>query len=146
MQMVFVFSLPRSGSTLLQRALMSHPEIHSTSEPWVLLPLAYMLPNKEEIIAPYNHSHAQTALSELIQKLPNKEADYHEAVAKFVENIYAQLSPEGTSYFLDKTPRYYLIIPLIAKLFPDAKFMQAWLTRSEPYRHRSGTGIIELRI
>ncbi len=29
----------------------------------------------------------------------------------------------GETYFLDKTPRYYLIIPEIAQIFPDAKFI-----------------------
>ena len=35
---VFILSLPRAGSTLLQRMLNVHPEIASTVEPWILLP------------------------------------------------------------------------------------------------------------
>ena len=39
---IFIFSLPRAGSTLLQRVLMGHPEIASIAEPWLLLPLMYV--------------------------------------------------------------------------------------------------------
>ena len=35
---IFLFSLPRSGSTLLQRVLMSHKDIASVAEPWLMLP------------------------------------------------------------------------------------------------------------
>ncbi|MBT8101022.1 MAG: sulfotransferase, partial [Gammaproteobacteria bacterium] len=38
---VFLLSLPRSGSTLLQRMLMTHPAISSVPEPWLLLPIFY---------------------------------------------------------------------------------------------------------
>ena len=38
---VFLISLPRSGSTLLQKMLMAHPEIDSCAEPWIMLPLIY---------------------------------------------------------------------------------------------------------
>ena len=36
---VFIFSLPRSGSTLTQRVLTAHDGVASAAEPWVLLPL-----------------------------------------------------------------------------------------------------------
>ena len=36
---VFLFSLPRSGSTMLQRALGRHPNIATLSESWFLLGL-----------------------------------------------------------------------------------------------------------
>ena len=38
---VFLFSLPRSGSTLVQRLIAGHPQVATTSEPWILLPLLY---------------------------------------------------------------------------------------------------------
>ena len=36
---VFLLSLPRSGSTLLQRLLAVSPEVATAPEPWFLLPL-----------------------------------------------------------------------------------------------------------
>ena len=120
---VFIFSLPRAGSTLLQRMLMGNPQIASVSEPWLLLPLVYMLPGEGEVLAPYNHEHAQTALADLVEHLPRQKQDYCEAFADLARDLYGRLSPPGTEYFLDKTPRYYLIIPQIAELFPEAKFI-----------------------
>lgn len=115
--------MPRAGSTLLQRILMSHPDIHSVSEPWLLLPLAYLMPDYDGMTAPYNHFHAQVAIKDLINNLPQKKEDYYTLLSTFVQNVYQKLSPENGHYFLDKTPRYYLIIPFIEKLFPDAKFI-----------------------
>lgn len=121
---VFIFSLPRAGSTLLQRMLMGHPRVTSASEPWLLLPIAYMLPNEDgEIVGPYDHRLAQKAISDLAQCLPNKEAGYWRAAADFAGSIYSELSGEDATYFVDKTPRYYLIIPQIRMMFPEAKFI-----------------------
>ena len=50
---IFVFSLPRSGSTLLQRVLMSHNDISSVAEPWILLPQIYSL-KKEGTLSEYS--------------------------------------------------------------------------------------------
>lgn len=36
--LIFLISQPRAGSTMLQKVLGSHPEIHTVSEPWVALP------------------------------------------------------------------------------------------------------------
>ena len=36
---IFIFSAPRSGSTLLQRVLAAHTQVATASEPWILLPL-----------------------------------------------------------------------------------------------------------
>ena len=44
---VFIFSLPRSGSTLLQRVLTGHSEISSFAEPHFLLPLVGIIKKKE---------------------------------------------------------------------------------------------------
>lgn len=88
-----------------------------------MLPLVYMLPGEGEVLAPYNHRHAQTALADLIEHLPRKRQDYCEAVAELVRDLYGRLSPPGAEFFLDKTPRYYLIIPQIAEIFPEAKFV-----------------------
>lgn len=119
---IFIFSLPRSGSTLLQRILMSHPEIKSVSEPWVLLPLIY-LNKKEGTLTEYSHIGAYRAISDFISNLPQKEKDYNHALKEFVSNLYSKQCSDNERYFLDKTPRYYLIIDEIVKIFPDAKFI-----------------------
>ena len=119
---IFLFSLPRSGSTLLQKILMAHPKIASISEPWLLLPLCYTL-KKEGILTEYSHKIFSGALNGLIKNLPHQEKNYYGAARNFALNIYSSLCKNNEIYFLDKTPRYFLIIPEIAKIFPDAKFI-----------------------
>ena len=60
---------------------------------------------------------------DFVQQLPNKEYDYNHALSNFVHALYEKASDSIASYFLDKTPRYYLIIPEISKIFPNAKFI-----------------------
>lgn len=119
---VFLFSMPRSGSTLLQRILMGHPQIASAAEPWLLLPLVYARKN-EGMLSEYSHAIGQKALNEFVAQLPGGEVAYSEELAAFANALYTKQCTRGETYFLDKTPRYYLIIPEIAKLFPDAKFI-----------------------
>src|SRR6516165_4829830 len=41
--LIFLFSQPRAGSTLLQRILGRHPDIHTVAEPWIMLPSFYVM-------------------------------------------------------------------------------------------------------
>ncbi|MEY8849452.1 sulfotransferase [Psychroserpens sp. XS_ASV72] len=122
MKQVFIFSLPRSGSTLMQRTLMAHKDIASTAEPWILLPQIYGLKEKGSL-SEYGSMLAAKAINDLIENLPNKQEDYDTALRNFIVDIQSKLSKNNESYFLDKTPRYYLIIDEIHRIFPEAKFI-----------------------
>lgn len=132
MKQVFIFSLPRSGSTLLQRNLMSHKEIFSTSEPWILLPQVYSL-RSDGGLSEYGSLSASRAISDLIDNLPNKKQDYYDSLRIFINDIQEKLSINNETYFLDKTPRYYLIIDEIAKIFPEAKFIFLFRSPEQVY-------------
>lgn len=121
---IFLLSLPRSGSTLVQRVLMGHPAIASVSEPWLMLPLAYLLPKGEDNFhEAYDHRHAQQAIRDLAMELPGGISQFKNEIRNFVLEIYSKLSGEGVDYFVDKTPRYYLIIPDLIEMFPEARFI-----------------------
>jgi len=122
---IFIFSLPRSGSTLLQRILVTNDEVSTASEPWVLLPFLYTL-KKEGVYAEYAHSCAYTALQDLCKEMPNGEDDYLVAVRLAMLSIYANLSKNGERYFLDKTPRYALVVDEVIRTFPNGKFIFLW--------------------
>lgn len=122
MKQIFIFSLPRSGSTLLQRTLMSHKEIVSISEPWILLPQVYSF-KTEGHISEYSSLLASKGVNDLINNLPNKKLDYYQSLRKFINDLHVKLAKNNETYFLDKTPRYYLIIQEIREIFPDAKFI-----------------------
>ena len=117
-----MFSLPRSGSTLLQRVLMSHKEIASVAEPWLMLPFCYAF-KKEGVLTEYAHNVSYKAFNDFINNLPNKDIDYYGALRAFANVLYEKQCLNDEKFFLDKTPRYYNIIPQISKAFPDAKFI-----------------------
>jgi len=125
MKPIFIFSLPRSGSTLLQRILASHDKISTTAEPWLLLSCFYALKEKG-CLAEYNHSVLQQGVSDFCQNLPNGKEDYYVAVRHFAEELYGKASDKQATYFLDKTPRYSLVVEDVIETFPDGKFLFLW--------------------
>ncbi len=119
---VFLISLPRSGSTMLQRILMNHPKISSLAEPWFLLPQMYVL-RSQGLLSEYNQRDTYYAMKEFIEQLPNGLEDYYSSIHDFAISIYQKQSDPGAVYFLDKTPRYHLIIKELSEAFPEAKFI-----------------------
>jgi hypothetical protein len=121
--LIFLFSQPRAGSTLLQRILGRHPDIHTVAEPWIMLPSFYVMrPDRCE--AEYTTQGAWIGLSNFLNHLPGKEEDYYQGVRQMFGYLYGQaLAPTGKRFFLDKTPRYFLIIPEITRVFPKARFI-----------------------
>jgi len=126
-KLIFIFSLPRSGSTWLQRIISTHPDIATTSEPWLLLPL--LSPIKDKFgIQPYEHELCLIGISEALSKENNInewKKCYLEGVRLMAYKIYSDLSCQH-KFFLDKTPRYSLICEEIIETFPDAKFIFLW--------------------
>lgn len=119
---VFICSLPRSGSTLLQRLLASDPCVSTSPEPWLVLPWLYALKAKG-VFAEYNHGTAFEALDGFIKCTERGMEGYFEALGGAAMRLYEDASEKGAIYFLDKTPRYYLVLPELARMFPDAKFI-----------------------
>lgn len=119
---IFILSLPRTGSTLLQRVLMGHSKISSFAEPHFLLPFIYAN-KKEGTVTSYSHISSYRAVCDVVENLPNKEDDYFKYLNEFSLKIYQDLSDDDAVYFLDKTPVYIWIIPEIMKIFPEAKFI-----------------------
>ncbi len=122
---VFIFSLPRSGSTLLQRMLASNKLISTASEPWVLLPFLYTLKD-EGVYAEYGHAGGVKALNDFIGNLPGGMQDYKDELRGFIMRLYEKVADDNARYYLDKTPRYSLISEEIIELFPEARFIFLW--------------------
>ena len=122
---IFLFSLPRAGSTLLQRIIATSKHIATVAEPWVLIPLFYSLKEKN-IFAEYNHHVLVNALHDFCDHLPGGESDYYAEVRDFVLGLYLKAADGDAHYFLDKTPRYHLIAKEIIRTFPEGKFIFLW--------------------
>ncbi len=122
---IFLFSLPRAGSTLLQRILAAHSAVATASEPWLLLPLL----EAEDLtlhVDGTDYANYLAALDDFRRSLPQGSDAYGEAVRRFALDLYSAASPPGSRYFLDKTPRYHRIAREIMVTFPDARFIFLW--------------------
>ncbi len=122
MNQCFVISLPRSGSTLLQRLLAAHPRIQTAGEPWLALPFAYALREKGAR-AEFSHRSMAQGIGEFIKTLPGGTATYYREAGRMMERLHETMATNGRDWFLDKTPRYFLILDELAAMFPEAKFI-----------------------
>lgn len=125
MQPIFILSLPRTGSTLLQRILGSHEAIATASEPWFLLPLVYSL-RPAGVNAEYEHQVMARGVRGFAEEyLPGGVEGYREAIREFALRLYAEAAG-GRAYFLDKTPRYHHIADELIRIFPSGRFVFLW--------------------
>lgn len=116
---IFVVSLPRAGSTLLQRLLMGHPQVGTCGEPWLALPIAYML-RENGVIAEYGAMSAGYSIRQFASELPGGMDEFWKQSAAYLSGLYASKAPNGVELFVDKTPRYYKILPELRQMFPEA--------------------------
>ena len=122
-QLIFLISQPRSGSTLTQKLLGAHSEIYTRSEPWLMLPPSYTLKDSG-IYAEYNFHTERTAFEGFLDELPGGKQAYIDELKGMYLNLYSRyLSNTDCSYFLDKTPRYYLIFDELLQIYPNAKYI-----------------------
>lgn len=122
---VFIFSLPRSGSTLLQRILATHPRVATASEPWILLPFLYAR-RPSGIYAEYGHRKATRAFEDFAAGLPGGEAEYLKAVEQLALRLYRERAGPKARYFVDKTPRYHVVSPEVVRAFGTGRFIFLW--------------------
>jgi len=135
---IFILGLPRSGTSLLLTILSAHKEIAGMAETWLLLPFMYANKN-HGVIANYSHNLGFTGLTDLINNLPGKEQQYNNYLRIFFDNLYSSLA-NSQKYFIDKTPRYYYIIPELVKLYPDAKFIFLFRNPIQIFASRMNSG------
>lgn len=124
-QPIFIFSVSRSGSTLVQRVVAAHNGVATVSEPWILLPYLYTL-RSGGVTAEYEHELVVTAIEDFCRELPAEEEDYRAELRNFVLRLYEKAAGGEARYFLDKSPPYCLIAEEIMRLFPSGKFVFLW--------------------
>lgn len=121
--LIFLISQPRAGSTLLQSILGGLEQVHTVSEPWLMLHPLYALRERGHT-AEYDAVVANRALVDFLATLDNGERDYLAAVRKMALHLYGVACTQaGKLIFLDKTPRYYRILPELRQVFPRARYI-----------------------
>jgi Sulfotransferase family len=124
-QPIFIFSVSRSGSTLVQRVIASHDDVATVSEPWLLMPYGYAL-RPYGISAEYQHKSMVRAIEDFCKELPEGSEDYEAEFRRFALRLYEKAAGPGARYFVDKSPPYCLIVEEIIRLFPEGKFVFLW--------------------
>ena len=74
--------------------------------------------------AEFNEKLASNALTEFFKALPEGSDDYVAGLRRMFGYLYSRaLEGSNKSHFLDKTPRYYFIIPELHRVFPEARYI-----------------------
>jgi LPS sulfotransferase NodH len=138
---IFVVGAPRSGTTLLQRMLRSHPRICSpTGESHFIIPLL-----RDESL--YGDLRQRENIRALLQVMHARwdeflDTDLHgikfdvdltadaiqacniTSMSEFIDALFRiNAEGEGKVRWLDKTPYYILHIPTLIATYPDAQFV-----------------------
>lgn len=123
--LLFVISSPRSGSTMLERMLESHSQILGGPEAHLLTPLAHLGVWDNVNKAPFDHVLAAESQKLFLDRLPGGDQDYWDACRAYCDTLYGRLltTDANATFCLDKTPAYGLILPFMMKVFPDAKYV-----------------------
>src|ERR1700722_240876 len=122
---IFIFSVVRSGSTLVQRIVAAHEGVATVSEPWLLLPYAYTT-RPTGVDAEYNHQVMAQAVEDFCKTLPNGRDDYRREIRDSCLRLYEKATSGEARYFVDKTPTYCFVAEEIMNIFPEGKFIFLW--------------------
>ena len=107
---VFLLGFPRSGTTLLEQILASHPDVVALEEKPTL---------NDDIAAFFLEKDSLETLLNL------DEGEVAHRVAAYWERIAGYGLQVAGKNFVDKQPSLTIYLPLIAKLFPRAKIIVA---------------------
>ena len=107
---------PRSGTTLLEQVLDSHPEIVSSEETHILHDEAYL---------PLSRGFAESSsvLQVLEAAAPSQLRQSRDNYFRFTERFIGK--PLADKLLIDKNPALNVLIPAVVRIFPEAKFLVA---------------------
>jgi len=107
---------PRSGTTLLEQVLDSHPDIVTAEETHILHDEAY-LPLSRGF--PQDASVLEVLDSTPVSALQQSRENYFRFTELFIGETV------GQKLLIDKNPALNVLIPAVARIFPEARFLIA---------------------
>ncbi|MCU1429550.1 MAG: sulfotransferase, partial [Actinomycetia bacterium] len=128
----FVVGCPRSGTTLLRAMLDSHPELAIPGESYFVVELAPAFRRRWWRRFDRDAFASAVCGHERFQQWGLADADVRAALTSAAPTSYADAvrvvyglyaRRHGKARYGDKTPNYVLQLPLLAELFPEARFV-----------------------
>lgn len=120
----FIFSLPRAGSTYVQRVLSSADGVITIPEPW-LMPALFGILDGPAPLAEFGYDHVRIGLNDTLSRLSNGKAIWRKSIAEMTRSFYGAFANEN-ELFIDKTPRNAVFCEEIMEAFPDAQILFLW--------------------
>lgn len=129
----FIVGAGRSGTTLLRLILTGHSRLHIPAETWFLRPLVREFPLTSALTQPQLQRAIETMVRhERWPDMAMPAGTLREQAAALVQPrlgdlvdlVYGHsLRENGKRRLGDKTPHYFEIVPELAALYPQAKFI-----------------------
>ena len=120
---IFILGMPRAGSTLIEQILASHSMVEGTQELAEIPTIAQELQSREESDEACDDDEGLGLnYPALIKELT---AEQCQALGqRYLDNARVQRKTDKP-FFIDKLPNNWLHVPLIHRILPDAKIIDA---------------------
>jgi tetratricopeptide (TPR) repeat protein len=112
---IFIVGLPRSGSTLLEQILSSHPSVEGTMELPDIGVIARTLDGRKTKSEPSRYPEILASLS---------AKDFHALGERYLATTRIQRKT-GAPFFIDKMPNNFAHVGLINLILPNARIIDA---------------------
>ena len=111
-KLIVISSLPRSGSTVLQRIISTDNKFSTFDESW-LFPSIISVTKNNQISSILNH---KTSVKQMKRVLPNLDK-------VLIKSIIEELHLKYGNYIIEKTPRNYMITQELSEFIEIQQFL-----------------------
>lgn len=111
-QPIFVLGMPRSGTTLVEQILASHPQVCAGGE----------MPYISEVLDGFEFPGGWR-LGHGLNGRMRAGISLKERADAYLQRVYAHTAAQGRPYFTDKLPENFYNLGLIAAIFPNARII-----------------------
>ena len=108
---IFVLGMPRSGTTLVEQILASHPQVHAGGE----MPFTSEVLDGLDFPGGWRLGHAVGGMPAGVS--PRERAE------TYLQRVDAHTASAGHRHFTDKLPENYYNVGLITAMFPNARII-----------------------
>ncbi len=108
---IFIIGMPRSGTSLTEKIIASHPEVFGAGELAEIRNICEGLPQRLEDETTF----PECATNISAQLMDELAGDY----LKFIDG----LNEEGLAHVTDKMPQNFVFLGMISKMFPDSRII-----------------------